>query len=278
MILYPNCKINIGLRILNKRSDNYHNLETICLPVGWCDSLEILPYKGIVFSSSGLDIQGDWEQNLCVRAVRVLQENYPEQVKGAKIHLHKRIPMGAGLGGGSADAAYTLLAINQLYKLDLSKIKLEKYAQLLGSDTALFLYNTPQFCYEKGNKTQCISLSVPYPVLVVYPGLHSDTKLAYQNIVYQHHEGKSLLKDITDLPVQEWKNHIHNDFEYSVGQKYPEIIGVKEKMYHYGAVYASMSGSGSAVYGIFEQSSDIRKTIRELPAHFLYHVQRSLWV
>jgi 4-diphosphocytidyl-2-C-methyl-D-erythritol kinase len=273
MIVYPNCKINLGLRILNKRSDNYHNIETVCLPVGWCDILEILPYNGIYFTSQGLHIQGDWEQNLCVKAVKLLQNDYPEKVKGANIHLHKRIPMGAGLGGGSADAAYTLMAINALYELNMSKVKLEKYAQVLGSDTALFLYNSPQFCYERGEKTQCIHLSLPYPVLVIYPAVHSDTKAAYQNINYQNYEGKSLLKDITEIPIEQWKTHIHNDFEYSVGRTYPQIVELKEKLYHYGAIYASMSGSGSAVYGIFEEAYSIKKVIRELPKHFLYHTQ-----
>lgn len=276
MILYPNCKINIGLRILNKRPDNYHNLETICVPVGWCDILEIIPHNSLHFTSYGLPIKGDWEQNLCVKAFKLLQNDYPDKVKGAKIHLHKRIPMGAGLGGGSADAAYTLMAINELYHLKLNKIKLEKYAQLLGSDTPLFLYNSPQFCYEKGEKTQCISISVPYLLLIVYPAVHSDTKFAYQNLVYQNHEGKSLFNDITQIPIHKWKFHIHNDFEHSVGKLYPEILILKQKMYDYGALYASMSGSGSAVYGIFEDAYLLKKLIKELPAPFLYHVQSKL--
>jgi len=276
MILYPNCKINIGLRILNKRPDNYHNLETVCIPIGWCDTLEVLPSNDISFSSQGLDIQGSAEQNLCVKAVKLLQNDYAEQVKGAKIHLYKRIPMGAGLGGGSADAAYTLMAINQLYNLQLSIEQLGQYAQKLGSDTLLFLYNKPQFCYEKGDKTQILSLSVPYPIVVIYPDIHSNTSLAYQNIVYQNHEGKSLLKDITEIPLQQWKEYIHNDFELSIGQKHPQILELKDKMYHYGATYASMSGSGSAVYGIFEYSSNLRKVLQELPKSYLYHVQSYL--
>jgi len=276
MILYPNCKINIGLRILNKRPDNYHNLETVCIPIGWTDILEVLPYHDISFSYQGLNIQGESEQNLCVKAVKLLQNDYAEQIKGAKIHLYKRIPMGAGLGGGSADAAYTLMAINQLYNLQLSIEQLGQYAQKLGSDTPLFLYNKPQFCYEKGDKTQILSLSVPYPIVVIYPDIHSNTSLAYQNIVYQNHEGKSLLKDITEIPVQQWKHHIHNDFELSIGQKHPQILELKDKMYHYGATYASMSGSGSAVYGIFEYSSNLRKVLQELPKSYLYHVQSYL--
>lgn len=273
MILYPNCKINVGLRILNKRPDNYHNLETVCIPIGWCDTLEVLPSNDISFRSQGLDIQGDWEQNLCVKAVKLVQNDYPEQVRGAKIHLYKRIPMGAGLGGGSADAAYTLVAINQLYNLQLSTEQLAQYARKSGSDTPLFLYNKPQFCYQKGDKTQILSLSIPYPMVVIYPDIHSNTQLAYQNIVYQNHEGKSLLKDITEIPVQQWKHHIHNDFEYSVGNTYPQITELKEKLYHFGAVYASMSGSGSAVYGIFEHPYDLRKMLKELPDNYLYHVQ-----
>ncbi len=276
MILYPNCKINLGLRILNKRPDNYHNLETVCVPIGWCDILEIIPHNDIYFTAQGLPIQGDWEENLCVKALKLLQNDYPDKVKGAKIHLYKRIPMGAGLGGGSADAAYTLMAINQLYNLNLSKIKLEKYAQLLGSDTALFLYNSPQFCYERGEKTQCLSLSIPYPILVVYPDIHSDTKFAYQNLVYQNHEGKSLFNDVTQIPILQWRYYIHNDFEHSVGTLYPQILMLKEKMYHYGAIYASMSGSGSAVYGIFQDAYSLKKLVHELPDTFLYHVQKNV--
>lgn len=273
MILYPNCKINIGLRILHKRPDNYHNLETICIPIGWCDTVEVLPQNSLSFTYQGLPIQGNKEDNLCVKAVKILQKDYPNQVKGAKIHLHKRIPMGAGLGGGSADAAYILMAINQLYNLNLSIQALEYYAQQLGSDTPLFLHNKPQFCFEKGDKTQIITLSIPYPILVVYPDIHSNTQLAYQNIEYQNHENKSLLRDITEIPIQKWKDYIANDFESSVTKKYPQILELKTKMYHCGAIYASMSGSGSAVYGIFEQLLAINKMIKELPKHFLYHVQ-----
>lgn len=276
MILYPNCKINIGLRILHKRPDNYHNIETVCIPIKWCDILEIFPSNTLSFTYEGLSIEGNIDKNLCVKAFKLLQNDYPEKVKGARIHLHKRIPMGAGLGGGSANAAYTLMALNQIYHLDLSIMKSEKYTQLLGSDTTLFLYNSPQFCYEKGEKTQCIDLSIPYPFIVIYPAIHSDTKQAYQNIDYQNHEGKSLLKDINEIPIEHWKTHIHNDFEPSVGQIYPLIPELKEKLYYYGAIYASMSGSGSAVYGIFEKADTLKKVIQDLPEHFLYHIQSSL--
>ncbi|MCS7029247.1 MAG: 4-(cytidine 5'-diphospho)-2-C-methyl-D-erythritol kinase [Bacteroidia bacterium] len=273
MIVYPTCKINIGLRILEKRPDGYHNLETVCFPIGWTDILEITPHSEITLICQGLDIPVSASQNLCVKAVQCLQKDYPEQVKGAHIHLYKRIPMGAGLGGGSADAAYTLLALNRLYSLNLSLIKLQKYAEQLGSDVAFFLYRSPQFCYEKGQKMQCISLSIPYPILVIYPGVHSDTKLAYQNVIYQNHKGKSLWYDISSLPVSEWKNYIHNDFERSVGQVYPQILEIKEKMYYYQAIYASMSGSGSAVYGIFANVEGIKKLLQEIPKSYLYHVQ-----
>lgn len=273
MIVYPNCKINIGLRILDKRSDGYHNIETICVPISWHDILEVLPCSELIFSYQGLTISGKSDQNLCVKAFQLLQKDYPQQVKGAYIHLHKRIPMGAGLGGGSADAAYALVALNKLYHLQLNTSDLLKYAQLLGSDVPLFLHNTAQFCYEKGEKTRSINLFIPYPIIVIYPAIYSDTRLAYQSIIYQNHEGKSLLNDITTLPIEKWREYIHNDFEVSVGKEYAQIIEVKNKMYAYGALYASMSGSGSAVYGIFQDLKSIKKIIREIPKEYLYHIQ-----
>lgn len=251
MVVFANAKINIGLHIINKRTDGYHNVETCFVPIGWNDGLEIIESEKDVFSTSGILIDGDVANNLCIKALNVLREDF--FIPNITIHLHKNIPMGAGLGGGSADAAYVLKLLNSKFSLQISNEKLAFYARKLGSDCAFFIENTPVYAIEKGDIFSPISLQLSgYQVFVVHPNVHVSTAEAYAKVVPRL--VATNLKDAILQPIESWKKTIFNDFETSVFQKYPLIADVKQKMYESGAVYAAMSGSGSAVFGIFEKS------------------------
>jgi 4-diphosphocytidyl-2-C-methyl-D-erythritol kinase len=253
MIKFPNCKINIGLNILSKRADGYHNLQTVFYPVSLKDVLEIIENNGekkhIGFSSSGFIIDGNTENNLCVKAARLLQKDFP-QLPDLKIHLHKNIPMGAGLGGGSADAAYTLLMINEKFNLNLSREQLIGYALRLGSDCPFFIINQPCFATGRGEIMEAVQLNLSsYKILIVNPGIHVNTGAAFSSLVLSG--TKNDLKQMLSAPIENWKDNIINDFENPVFTLYPEIAAIKQILYNNAAVYASMSGSGSTVYGIF---------------------------
>ncbi|MEO5571960.1 MAG: 4-(cytidine 5'-diphospho)-2-C-methyl-D-erythritol kinase [Bacteroidia bacterium] len=267
MVCFPNSKINLGLNIVEKRSDGYHNIETIFYPVQWCDVLEVGSWKSEVgsfpiqsgqeileekinFSGSGLDVDGDSKNNLCVKAYELLKKDF--QLPIIKMHLHKIIPMGAGLGGGSSDAAFTLKLLNELFALKLRHDSLKDYANQIGSDCAFFIDDVPAYASGRGEVLEKINLSLKgYFILIVKPEVHISTVEAYKMIKPQLRE-KSL-KKIIQQPITDWKNLLKNDFEKSVFEKYPVIAEIKNNMYHQGAVYASMSGSGSAVYGIFDK-------------------------
>lgn len=262
MVCFPNCKINLGLNVVEKRTDGYHNIETVFYPVHWCDVLELIEVgsqksevgsreleNGIEFSSSGLMIDGDLKNNLCVKAIQLLKKDF--QIRDIKMHLHKIIPMGAGLGGGSSNAAFTLKLLNDLFNLKLSSDDLKNYAKQIGSDCAFFIDNTPVFASGRGEVLEKINLSLNgYVILIVKPPIHVSTVDAYNMITPQFPKKSS--KEIIKLPIKEWKTLLKNDFEIPVFKKYPEIGEIKNKMYQLGAIYSSMSGSGSAVYGIFE--------------------------
>lgn len=257
MISFPNAKINIGLNIVEKRTDGFHNIESVFYPVQWCDVLEITPAKEFEFKSTGLTILGDDNNNLCVKAAMSIT-NYQlsiiekeENLTSHQIHLHKIIPMGAGLGGGSADGAFVLKMLNEMYELNLSVQELQALASKLGSDCAFFIENKPVFCHGRGNEFQNISLDLTGKYIVlVNPDIHISTAEAYSGVIPQ--KATVDLKEAIKLPISEWKDIIKNDFEEKLLIKYPAIAQLKNRFYDLGATYASMTGSGSTVYGIFE--------------------------
>jgi len=248
LVTFPACKINIGLRITEKRSDGFHNLQSCFYPVGWSDILEIIPAEQFRFTDSGLAIPGSLSQNLCVKAYNLLKADF--DLPPVQMHLHKIVPIGAGLGGGSADAAITLTLLNDLFNVQLSTAQLEDYARLLGSDCAFFIQNRPLYCTEKGDVFSEIAVNLSgYHVLLVYPNLAISTAEAYAGI--KPRKTDVPLSDQLLESIDEWHKTIHNDFEDSLFPKYPLLRQIKEQLYEIGAVYASMSGSGSTIYGIF---------------------------
>jgi len=261
MLTFPNAKINIGLNITEKRSDGFHNIESVFYPVEWCDALEIIPNQNpdvtnAVFQSSGLAIPGDESSNLCLKAWNLLQERISVP---PMIHLHKVIPMGAGLGGGSADGAFTLKMLNEVYELKLSNDELKDFARKLGSDCAFFIENRPVLCFNKGDEFEDFTLDLKGKfVVLVNPDIHISTAEAYSGVSPK--KPQIALKMALSQPISEWRKIVKNDFEEKLLLKYPTIAEVKETLYHAGAIYASMTGSGSTVYGIFEQESDLKSS------------------
>jgi 4-diphosphocytidyl-2-C-methyl-D-erythritol kinase len=256
MIAFPNAKINLGLNIVEKRSDGYHNIETVFYPVGWKDVLEIIPVEkkpnrknDLQFHQSGIKITGKIENNSCVKAYRLLKEKYG--LPPIEMCLHKIIPSGAGLGGGSSDAAFTIVMLNKLFSLNLSDKTIESLASSIGADCAFFFHNQPVFAKGKGDEFETINLDLSeYCIVIVKPDVHVSTAKAYKSVVPK--QDSVSIKEIISAPVNEWKEKLVNEFEFSVFKKYPAIRHVKEQLYDAGALYASMSGSGSAVYGIFQ--------------------------
>ena len=267
MIVFPNCKINLGLRILRKRADGYHDLQTVFYPLPLCDVLEIIQDAGngmrdaannqnesfIQFSNSGFSINGDPDDNLCIKAYNLLKKDFP-QLAEIQMHLHKAIPAGAGLGGGSADAAFTLRLLNEKFNLDLSTDQLISYALQLGSDCPFFIINTACVATGRGEILEPISIDLSsYKFIIVNPGIHISTAHAFSGITPAL-PTKSV-KEIIQEPIETWKNELVNDFEKTVFSQHPEIGAIKKKLYDGGALFASMSGTGSTVYGIFEKAS-----------------------
>ncbi|MES2873675.1 MAG: 4-(cytidine 5'-diphospho)-2-C-methyl-D-erythritol kinase [Bacteroidota bacterium] len=249
MIVFPNAKINIGLNIVNKRADGYHNLETIFYPVMINDVLEVVEAKELSFTSSGLVIPGELQGNICLKAYELLSRNY--KLPPVHIHLHKNIPIGAGLGGGSADAAFFLKLMNEKFMLNLSAAEMEFYASQLGADCAFFIQNQPVFASGRGDHFELITLDLSkHYLIVVMPDVHVSTSLAFKEI-YPKHPLISV-KELIQDDISAWRSSVTNDFEPCMIKQYPEIGKIKEALYLEGAIYASMSGSGSSVYGIFE--------------------------
>lgn len=258
MLVFPNAKINLGLNITEKRPDGYHNLETIFYPVPVEDALEInilnAGNEKFRLHQAGLEIAGETENNLVVKAYRLLDARF--NLPPIDIHLFKHIPSGAGLGGGSADAAFMLKLLNEKFHLELTTAELEEYAARLGADCAFFVRNQPTYAEGIGNIFSPIAFSLKgYQIWLVKPDIFVSTKDAFARI-RPHHPDRSL-KDIVQLPVEEWKGLMVNDFEESVFPQFPAIGEIKEEMYRQGAIYASMSGSGSSVYGIFKEDAPL---------------------
>jgi len=256
MILYPNAKINIGLNITEKRADGYHNIETVFYPIGLCDVLEVLPSDSCSdysFSASGIPIDGDPENNLIIKAYRLLNQDY--DIPPVDISLIKQIPFGAGLGGGSSDAAFMLKALNKLFGLKIANRKLEAYAVKLGADCPVFIRNKPVFATGIGNEFSKTDISLKgYFLVLVKPDIHVSTPEAYSRVI--PHKPEYPLQELVKMPVSQWKGLVKNDFEESVFAIHPAINSIKQDLYDAGALYASMSGSGSSVYGLFENEPD----------------------
>jgi len=262
MICFPNCKINLGLHILRKLPDGFHELETAFYPLELRDILEIIPSKTgeTTLSVTGLTLPGDTRDNLCIRAWQLLSSR--TGIPPVSIFLHKIIPAGAGLGGGSSDAAFTLSMLNTMYSLGLSEKELGDLALGLGMDCPFFLLNSPAIATGKGEILNPVPLNLKgMKIVLVKPDIHISTADAYANVTPK--PGRTPLQEILMNPAEEWKNILVNDFEESIFRRYPEIEKIKQTLYDTGAVYASMSGSGSAVFGIFRKYPDIQGKFTE---------------
>lgn len=261
MLTFPNAKINIGLYITEKRADGFHNLSSCFYPVGWSDALEILPAETLNFESTGIDIPGDASQNLCLKAYHLLKKDFPE-MPPVRIHLHKVVPIGAGLGGGSADCAFTIKALNSLFSLGLDNKAMQAYASQLGSDCAFFIENKPKYCFGKGDQFDEIAVSLKGKYIVlVNPNIHISTAEAYSSI--KPKPANVDLQIALSQSLDTWKDSVLNDFEISLAPKYPIIQDIKNQLYSLGAEYACMTGSGSTVFGIFENTPAIKQAFKE---------------
>ncbi|MCL4111338.1 UNVERIFIED_CONTAM: hypothetical protein GTU68_023191 [Idotea baltica] len=262
MIVFPNAKINLGLNVVSRRTDGYHEIETVFYPINWTDALEVNKSEILDFNSTGIEIPGVGANNLCVKAYKLIMNVF--SLEPINIHLHKNIPIGAGLGGGSADGAFMLLLINEFFNLKMSNEQLKLIAKELGADCAFFLENQPSFAKGIGNEFEEVLVNLSeYKLVVAYPNIHVDTGWAYSKINPKPSE-ISVKHVINNYSISDWKEYLKNDFEEPVFKEFPTIKQLKETMYENNAVYASMSGSGSTVFGLFNTNN----TLEELMLHF----------
>lgn len=250
MIVFPNAKINVGLNVIEKREDGFHNIESCFFPVPWKDALEVVESNKFSFTNSGISIPGDG--NIVVNAYNLLKEKH--NLPNVAIHLHKNIPIGAGLGGGSADGAFMLSLLNTMFELNHSNAELENFAGHLGSDCPFFIDTQPKFVEGTGNIFSDISLDLSGLFLaLVYPDIHIETKSAYHGLVPE--KPAFDLKEVLEATKpSEWRDVVKNDFEKTTN---PAVLEIKKRLYDHGAVYTSMSGSGSTVYGLFTKKPEI---------------------
>jgi 4-diphosphocytidyl-2-C-methyl-D-erythritol kinase len=252
MIAFPHAKINLGLYIISKRPDGFHNLETVFYRVPFRDALEIVPADQYSFLQTGLKIPGKQNANLVLKACRLMEKYYP-QIKPLEIHLHKIIPLGSGLGGGSSDAAEIIQLINRFFNLNISSGSLSTYASDIGSDCPFFMQSAPCFAIGRGEILEPLTLDISnYSLLMVHPEIRINTAWAFSQI--RPSLPKHNLKQSISKPVQEWVHTISNDFEIPVFEAHPQLQIIKSQLYNAGAIYASMTGSGSTIYGIFKKS------------------------
>lgn len=267
MLLFPNAKLNLGLYLTGVRPDGFRNLESVFVPLPWTDALEVLPAPvgtETTLTLTGIPIPGEPATNLCLRAYELLKADFA--LPPIQMHLHKVVPIGAGLGGGSADAAFALKGLNELFGLALGAEALENYARRLGSDCAFFIQNQPVFAYERGDVFAPIPLNLTGTACkVIYPGLHISTAEAYARVVPRppQHDLQTALAQ----PLETWRDTVHNDFEEALTPHYTVLGEIKQALYEAGAAYASLSGSGSAVYGLFPGHE--RPPVIALPAEYL---------
>lgn len=259
MLCFPNAKINIGLNVVEKRPDGYHNLETVFYPIPLCDALEAVvsnddsqPY---FWDNSGIMVDAPAEENICIQALNLLAKDH--KLPSLNIHLLKKIPFGAGLGGGSADGAFMLKLINDMCELNLSNSTLKDLASRLGADCPFFIENKACFATGIGDQFESLDLNlVGYHIALIKPPIHVSTPVAYAGIEPTI-PNRNLKNDIL-LPIEQWKEVIKNDFEKRVFTKYPSIKTIKEELYSLGASYAAMSGSGSTVFGLFKEAPTLK--------------------
>lgn len=274
MIAFPPAKMNLGLQILRRRADGFHDIASVMAPLALVDILEVVKSDSFSFTSSGLDIPGgDVEDNLCVKAYRLLEQAH--DLPPVAIHLHKVIPMGAGLGGGSSDAAWTLRLLNDLFGLGLAKAALEAHAATLGSDCAFFIRDQAQYATGRGEVLEPISVDLSgHHLVLVTPDVHVSTKAAYAGIT--PNDAVPDLREVVAQPMETWKNNLFNDFEASVFQAHPSLAETKAKLYELGAVYAAMSGSGSSLFGLFlVPPTDSQLATLQFPALRLGHARQN---
>ncbi len=256
MIAHPHCKINLGLHVTERRPDGYHNLETVFLPVPLCDELEIVPADTFRFCQEGIAVEGTAEDNLCVKALRLLQQDFP-QVAAVQMRLRKQIPFGAGLGGGSSDAAHVLVMLDELFGLHLSVDTLRDYAARLGADCAFFVERRPAYATGIGDLLEPCDISAlqGYTLLLWKPDEAVSTAEAYRGIVPRNRRATTTvppdLRDVVRQPVATWRETMVNDFEETVFAAHPRLAQLKETLYATGATYAAMSGSGATVFGLY---------------------------
>jgi 4-diphosphocytidyl-2-C-methyl-D-erythritol kinase len=263
MICFPNAKINLGLTIVEKRSDGFHNIETVFYPINWCDALEVIENKRfqkgdekINLSLSGIVVEGNTQDNLISKAYKLIDAAY--NLPPVKAHLHKVIPMGAGLGGGSSDAAFFIKLLNDKFSLNLPAIEQLNFAKHLGSDCAFFIENKPVYANEKGDVFSEVEIDLSrYRIVVVYPAVQSSTALAYKGVVPA--KPQKNIQSIIAGKIKNWKEDLVNDFEKTIFLQHPELQNIKNTFCSKGALYASMSGSGSAVYGVFKNDVDVKE-------------------
>lgn len=268
MIVFPNCKINLGLHILQKREDGFHDLETVFYPIPIQDALEIIQNDNrepdLTLTASGLSIDGESANNLCFKAYYLLKQQFP-QLPAVRMHLHKVIPMGAGLGGGSADGTFTLQALNKKFNLGLSESALIDLSLKLGSDAPFFIVNQPCYATGRGERLSPFELDLSlYKMLIINPKIHINTGWAFSQI--RPFADRVSLKELIQLPINEWEGRLINDFELPVSTLHPEIATIKEALYQHHAHYAAMSGSGSTVFGIFPKEANLSDL--RFPEHY----------
>jgi len=264
VVTFPNCKINLGLNVVRKREDGYHDLQTVFYPVQIFDALEIIKNddsadKDVLFSTTGISINGNSKDNLCIKAYQLLKKYFP-QISSIKMHLHKTIPAGAGLGGGSADAAFMLSLLNKKFQLNIASDQLINYALQLGSDCPFFIINKPCYAQGRGEVLEEIDLDLsPYQVVIINPKIDISTRWAFSKIEPAIPEVS--IRQIIQQPIELWKEQLINDFEKPLMKYYPILESIKEELYTRGAIYAGMSGSGSTIFGIFPKSKKIDTNI-----------------
>jgi 4-diphosphocytidyl-2-C-methyl-D-erythritol kinase len=269
MISFPGAKINLGLWVTEKRADGYHSLESVFYPIRWTDAVELVPSDQTSLEISGLEVPGSIESNLMYRAWQKMDDLF--KIGPVAMYLHKVVPMGAGLGGGSANAAAIINLIDSQFALGLIAEERRSIASGLGSDCAFFIESIPCFASGKGELLNPIALNLnAYSLVVIHPGIISNTAEAYQNIKPQ--PAKYNLASLPDLSPEYWKGVVGNDFEEGIFRKYPEVKELKENLYKNGALYAAMSGSGSAVFGLFKKTPAIE--LLQLPSHYSWFIQK----
>lgn len=262
MFVYANAKINLGLYVLKKRQDGFHDLESVFLPLDWADKIEIIPSQSVEFSTNGIKIPKSEKDNLCMQAYELLKKKH--DLPAIKIKLNKQLPIGSGLGGGSADAAFVLKALNDFYQLNINTPTLEEYAAELGSDSVFFIQNIAAMVKGRGEIIEAdekYDVLKGYRILIVKPAIFISSKEAYRNINPRFPEKR--IEEIIQEPIENWKNQLKNDFEETIFSVHPILKEIKTQLYKNGAIYAAMSGSGSSIYGVFEKKIPIPTSIQQ---------------